>query len=148
MKICSFDSGYLINDKFLFSAQNVDIKKINLFADLGEDILQREDSNVIDFPGEYDIKGTFFKVIVGKDNKLNYLVKTKEVTFAIIQTPAVLERDDVNDMDFWLFTDQRVESKIDQLELEWDKIFLDGSEIDLSFDKSVNNEASEVLEVE
>ena len=49
-------------------------------------------------------------------------------------------------MDF--FEDQRVENKIDQLELEWDKIFLDGSEIDLTFDKSINNEPSEVLEVE
>lgn len=148
MKICSFDSGYLIDNKFLFSAQNIDITKINLVPVIGQDILEREENSLIDFPWEYDVKWSFIKVIVGKDDKLNYLVKTKEISFAIIQTPSVLERDDVDNMDFWLFTDPRVESKIDQLELEWNKIFLDWTEIDSSFDKNVANDSSEVLEVE
>lgn len=148
MKITSFDSGYLIDNKFLFSAQNIDVSKINLASVIGQDILEREEDSVIDFPWEYDVKWTFFKVIVGKDDKLNFLVKTKELSFAIIQSPSVLERGDLDDMDFWLFTDPRVESKIDQLELEWNKIFLDWTEIDSSFDKNVANDSSEVLEVE
>jgi len=46
------------------------------------------------------------------------LLNLKNKKIAIIQNPKILEEDEVGSMDYWLYLDENVERKIDQLELE------------------------------
>ena len=76
----------------------------------------------IDFPGEYDIGGTLINAYVGNGDKLNYVIIDEDERFGIIQSPEVLELDEVCDMDLWIFTDEAVSKKLDQLEMEGERI--------------------------
>jgi len=51
----------------------------------------------------------------------------KQKKFWVIQSPDILESDEIQNMEYWLYTNDSVEKKIDQLELEWEKIKLEES---------------------
>ncbi len=155
------DSGwFLIENKVLFWPTEPNSKYINLALDSGEDITSEKLSySMVEFPGEYDISGILIKAILWKDNKLNYLLKLKKKKIAIIQNPKVLEEDEVWSMDYWLYLDENVERKIDQLELEWKTIKLSSEwwvlQADMKDDKwheeidiKVSNTKWEIPEVE
>jgi hypothetical protein len=95
---------------------------------------------MVEFPGEYDIQGIAIKALLWKDNKLNYLVTLKNKKYGIIQNPKILDEDEVGSMDYRLYIDENVENKIDQLELEWKRIKLDGEngvlEVDMKDDQN------------
>ena len=78
----------------------------------------------IDFPGEYDIGWALIKVFAWNWNKLNFLITYEWTTFAIIQSPEVLELDEICDMNTRIFPDESVAKKLDQLEMEWNRINL------------------------
>ena len=80
---------------------------------------------IIDYPGEYDVKWRFIKAVLGKNNKLNYLIQWKNKKFWIIQSADVLELDEVWGMDTWLYLWENIEKKFEQLEMEWDLINLE-----------------------
>ena len=97
----------------------------------------------IDFPWEYDINWAFIKVFVWNWGKLNYLLTYEWTSFAIIQSPEVLELDEVCDMNTRIFLDESVSKKLDQLEMEWKRINL--SQIDeMSFEDATQDNQEEV----
>jgi hypothetical protein len=100
----------------------------------------------IDFPGEYDIWWAFIKVYAGNWNKLNFLVTYEWTTFAVIQSPEVLELDEVCDMSTWIFPDESVAKKLDQLEMEWDRINL--SKLDEMDFNEAKEDMKEEIEIE
>ncbi len=120
--------GYLIENKFLYSFSQPNWKYINLDIVIWDDMTyDKIDYNIINFPWEYDIKWNRIICLVWKDNKLNYLVFMKQKKFWVIQSPDILESDEIQNMEYWLYTNDSVEKKIDQLELEWEKIKLEES---------------------
>ena len=83
------------------------------------------------------------KVYAWNWNKLNFLVTYEWSSFAIIQSPEVLELDEVCDMNTRIFPDESVAKKLDQLEMEWDRINL--SKLDeLNFDEAKENMKEEI----
>lgn len=125
VKIEQKDGGVVIAKKVLFAATVPHENYINLTTEKGENLFyEKMPFKMIDFPGEYDIDGVLIKGILGAGGKLSYVLTIDEKTIGLIMTPDVLDRDDVNDMDFWLFNSEKVENKIDQLELEGEKISL------------------------
>jgi hypothetical protein len=52
---------------------------------------------------------------------LNYVINIHDKKIWIIQSVDVLELDEVGDVSFRLYTDDRIANKIDQLELEGDR---------------------------
>jgi len=122
----TFDQGaYIIENKFLYAFTQAQNKYINFATDIWADMnYSKSDFDIIDYPWEYDIKGIRIICLLWKDQKLNYLVFQKTKNFWIIQSPDILESDDVQDMEYRLYTNDSVEKKIDQLELEWQKIKL------------------------
>lgn len=125
--------GYLIENKFLYSFSQPNWKYINLGTVIWDDMTyDKIDYNIINFPWEYDIKWNRVICLVWKDNKLNYLVFMKQKKFWVIQSPDILESDEIQNMEYWLYTNDSVEKKIDQLELEWEKIKLE--EVSISND--------------
>lgn len=118
--------GYIIESKFLYAFTQPNKKYINLDINIWEDMVYtKSDYNIINYPWEYDIDGKRITCLIWKDNKLNYLIFINWKKFWIIQSPDILESDDVGDMEYRLYTNDSVEKKIDQLELEWAKIKLE-----------------------
>lgn len=138
------ENWILIENKFLFNPTKIEIWIINLLPIIGEEMAyDRWNLLSIDFPGEYDIWGAFIKVYVWNWNKLNFLVTYEWVTFAVIQSPEVLELDEVCDMSTWIFQDEAVSKKLDQLEMEWDRINL--SQMDaVSFDDATRDTEQQI----
>jgi hypothetical protein len=137
------ENWILIENKFLFNPVEIEVWIINLMPTIWEEMAyDRWNLLSIDFPGEYDIWWAFIKVYTGNGNKLNFLVTHEWTTFAVIQSPEVLELDEVCDMSTRIFPDESVSKKLDQLEMEWDRINL--SKLDeINFD-----EAKDVLDQE
>jgi hypothetical protein len=46
------------------------------------------------------------------------LINYEGTSFAVIQSPEILELDEVCDMSTWIFPDEAVSKKLDQLEME------------------------------
>lgn len=119
------ENWILIENKFLFNPSEIEVWIINLMPTTWEEMAyDRGNLLSIDFPWEYDIGGAFIKVFAWNWNKLNFLVSYEWITFAIIQSPEVLELDEVCDMNTWIFPDESVSKKLDQLEMEWNRINL------------------------
>lgn len=138
------ENWILIENKFLFNPTTIEIWIINLLPKTWEEMAyDRWNLLSIDFPWEYDIWWAFIKVYAWNGDKLNFLISYEWTTFAIIQSPDVLELDEVCDMDTWIFPDESVSKKLDQLEMEWNRINL--SQLDeLSFNEVTANTEQEI----
>jgi len=113
------EKWFPIAGKFLFGAITPDKKLINLASVIGEDNrYQKLDYKIVDYPGEYDINGIGIKCFLGKGDKLNYVIDLDKKRIWIIQSPDVLENDEVGAIGERFYTDDRVAKKIDQLEFE------------------------------
>lgn len=117
-----FKNGFLIENKLLFGFENPDSKYINLALEPGND-MRYEQLNyaLVDYPGEYDIQWFMIECFLGKNNKLNYVLTINKKKIGIIQSVEVLDLNEVGDVSFWLYQDEKIANKIDQLELEWEK---------------------------
>lgn len=127
LEVKQSDNGFLIGDRFVYAPQKNIPWIINLQLVVGEEMAyDRGNLLSLDFPGEYDIDGTLVSVFEWTGRRLNYLVsyKDKKEKFWIIQSPEILERGELSDMDVWLYSDEAVAKKLDQLELEWERIDL------------------------
>ena len=143
LDIKKIENWILIENKFLFNPTEIEIWIINLMPTIWEEMAyDRGNLLSIDFPGEYDISWAFIKVFAWNGNKLNFLINYEWTSFAVIQSPEVLELDEVCDMSTRIFPDESVSKKLDQLEMEWDRINL--SKLDeMSFEdatKDINEE--------
>lgn len=141
------ENWILLENKFLFNPTEIEIGIINLMPTIWEEMAyDRWNLLSIDFPGEYDIWWAFIKVYAGSWNKLNFLVTYEWTTFAVIQSPEVLELDEVCDMSTWIFPDESVAKKLDQLEMEWDRINL--SKLDEMDFNEAKEDMKEEIEIE
>ena len=141
------ENWILLENKFLFNPTEIEVGIINLMPTIWEEMAyDRWNLLSIDFPGEYDIWWAFIKVYAGNWNKLNFLVTYEWTTFAVIQSPEVLELDEVCDMSTWIFPDESVAKKLDQLEMEWDRINL--SKLDEMNFNEVKEDMKEEIEIE
>ena len=141
------ENWILIENKFLFNPNEIEVWIINLMPTIWEEMAyDRWNLLSIDFPWEYDIWWAFIKVYAWNWDKLNFLVTYEWTTFAVIQSPEVLELDEVCDMSTRVFPDESVSKKLDQLEMEWDRINL--SKLDeMNFDE-VKEDLKEEIEIE
>ena len=114
-----FKNGFVIENKLLFAFETADKKYINLASEPGDDMrYDTFDYELVDYPGEYDIQGIGIECFLGANNKLNYIVHFENKTIGIIQSADVLDLDEVGEVNFWLYQDDKIANKIDQLELE------------------------------
>lgn len=117
-----FKNGFLIEHKLLFWFETPDPKHINLALEPGSDMrYEKLEYALIDYPGEYDIQWVGIECFLGANNKLNYVLAIEGKKIGIIQSADVLELDEVGEVNFRLYQDDKIANKIDQLELEWQK---------------------------
>ena len=141
------ENWILIENKFLFNPTEIEVWIINLLPTIWEEVAyDRWNLLSIDFPGEYDIGLALIKVFAGNGDKLNFLVTYEWSSFGVIQSPEVLEMDEVCDMNTWIFPDESVAKKLDQLEMEWTRINL--SKLDEMNFEEAKEELSEEIEIE
>ncbi|HRU50354.1 MAG TPA: hypothetical protein P5155_02510 [Candidatus Absconditabacterales bacterium] len=141
--------GYLIENKILFGASVPHKDYINFAIEIGEDIvIEKLAYSIIEYPGEYDIDGIFIKSFGSKDGKLNYVFTINNKTIGLIQSPKILEEDDIRSLDAWLYLDDAVEKKLEQLELEGKKFKLDAEGGTLKIEEKESEHAEIVVEKE
>lgn len=114
--------GFVIDHKLFYGYQEPNKKYINLAQTMGADMrYDKLDYQLVDYPGEYDIQDIGIECFLGADQKLNYIITLPSKRIGIIQSSDVLDLDEVGNVTFWLYTDDKIANKIDQLELEWEK---------------------------
>ncbi len=114
-----FKNGFLIEGKLLFGFEHADTKYINLALEPGSDMrYEKLDYALVDYPGEYDIQGIGIECFLGANNKLNYIIHLENKTIGIIQSADVLDLDEVGEVNYRLYQDDKIANKMDQLELE------------------------------
>lgn len=124
--ITAINDWFLLDNKLLFGSSQPENKYINLAKTIGEDMrYQKLEYELVDYPGEYDIQDITIQVFLGKNDLLNYLIVYKNKRIALLQSPDILE----STADFavaqeWIYTDDTVLAKLEQLEVEWEKIKL------------------------
>ena len=119
------DGGFQIEKSLFFGYAYAHNGLINLASEMGADMRYNEgEICIVDYPGEYDIRGWTIKAFVGQNAKLNYLIQGNGKKFWIIQSSDVLELEEVDGMDIWLYLGESIEKKLDQLELEGERINL------------------------
>lgn len=117
-----FKNGFLIENKLLFAFETPNVNYINLASVPGTDMRYESlDYALVDYPGEYDIQWIGIECFLGKNNKLNFILTIKNKKIGIIQSADVLDLSEVSDVSFWLYQDENIANKIDQLEFEWEK---------------------------
>lgn len=138
---------FLIEKKVLFWATQPHPDYVNLALEVWEDVVtERLPHAIIEYPGEYDIMWIWAKVFLWKDNKLNYLLNIGWKKIWIIQTPKILEEDEVTWMDWRLYLDDAVEKRLDQLEMVWKKLKLVVSDWQLEIEEKWDNASDEPTE--
>ena len=114
-----FKHGFLLENKLLFGFEKADPKYINLALEPGSDMrYEKLDYALVDYPGEYDIQGIGIECFLGANNKLNYILHLDNKKVGLIQSADVLDLDEVGEVNFRLYQDDKIANKIDQLELE------------------------------
>ena len=143
------ENWILLENKFLFNPTEIEVWIINLLPTIWEEMAyDRWNLLSIDFPGEYDIWWAFIKVYAWNWNKLNFLITYEWASFGVIQSPEVLELDEVCDMSTWIFPDESVSKKLDQLEMEWDRINLSKMDEMLFEDATKDTEQEITVDIE
>ncbi len=117
-----FKNGFLIEGTCLFGFETPDAKYINLALEPGTDMrYEKLEYALVDYPGEYDIQWIGIECFLGANNKLNYVLTIADKKIGIIQSPDVLDLDEVGDVRVRLYQDDKLANKMDQLELEGEK---------------------------
>lgn len=76
------DGGYQIEKSLFFGYAYAHNGLINLASEVGEDMRYHEgELTIVEYPGEYDIKGRTIKAFVGQHQKLNYLIQGNNKKF-------------------------------------------------------------------
>ncbi len=115
-------NGFIIDHKLFYGYEKPDKKYINLAQSVGDDMrYEKLDYQLVDYPGEYDINDISIQCFLGTDQKLNYVIELPNKKVGIIQSPDVLELDEVGNVNFRLYTEDKILNKIDQLELEGER---------------------------
>ena len=74
---------------------------------------------VIDYPGEYDEEGIYFKVV--DKGHLNYLIKYEGEFISILNDEEALEEvEEVDNMDWRLISNSEIAKKIEELDTGWE----------------------------
>ena len=79
----------------------------------------KNETNEIDFPGEYDVDGTTIKCMEA-DDALHFTVVTDDKKVVILQKAAALEVTNFDAVDLWICTDASIGKEITGLELTGD----------------------------
>ncbi len=119
-------SWWIIGDNiFLTDKGDINENMINLIFIRWEDFTYWCKLNkVIDYPWEYEIDNIYFKVL--DDNwRLTYLIygyNRKNIAF--VQSQEILEKEELDNIDIWLFTNKTIWELIEKMEYEGEKILL------------------------
>lgn len=146
--IKAVNDWYLLDNKLLFGSSEADSKYINLAKTIWEDMrYQKIDYSLVDYPGEYDIQDVTIQCFLGKNNLLNYLIVYGNKRIALLQSPDILE----STADFavaqeWIYTDDTVLAKLEQLEVEGKKNKLEQLAVENEKISVVDEEKTDVVE--
>ncbi len=81
-------------------------------------------TNIVSFPGEYDIDDISIKCIDAWD-VLHYIVYVDETWVALLQSSAALEKENIQWIDQWFVANEDIKKEIEGMDLEGDIIVME-----------------------
>jgi len=119
-------NGRTIENTLVFAPETPQKDKINLTRECGDDMRYHKiDYALVDYPGEYDMDGVLIHCFLGTGNKLSYFIQYHGEKITLLQTADVLENNtELASANIFLYTDETLINKLDQLELEGERIKL------------------------
>ena len=140
VKISKVDNGIMIGKDVLFVMEEAEQESKNsskhlcLMSMVGEDMPYEWRSNVIDYPGEYDIQSFSVKAWSDKHWKMNYILGVGKQHVVVVLSKWFLDKEDMpDDVDTRLFADSKLVKHWESLEYEW-------KYVDLSLDEMLVQE--------
>jgi len=119
-------NSYLIEWKFLFTDTEINPDYVNLIAIRWTDMNYGKNSFLkVDFPWEYDKDDFFVKAYEWDTQRLNFLIKYDWKTICLIQTPSLLEKEELPTINYWIYNDPYTATLLEKMELEGEKIQID-----------------------
>lgn len=119
------EDWYQIDEELFFSVNSYQKDKINLAFEKWEDVtFWKNEFFLINYPWEYDKDDIFFKVYSSKEWNLNYIIKKDWKKIVLISSEDILEDQEIEWVDYWIYLDENVAKKLNEMELEWEKISL------------------------
>lgn len=125
IKIEKKKNGYLVGEKFFIPEWNeIETEKITLSLTNGEPMsYDKNNKKIINFPGSYEIEGC--NISVFETNwSLNFFVKDGEESFAFIQNPTVLEKEEFGVIANRIYREDSIHEALLRMEFDGDKINL------------------------
>lgn len=120
------ENWFLIEKKYLYGSDTAQKPYINLTLKIWEDMrYHKSDSELVDYPGEYDIQWITITAYLGRGDMLSYIISYDWRKIWIIWSEDVLNLDEVTSVDTRYYTDDKISNMVDQLELEGEKIKLE-----------------------
>lgn len=130
---------YSINGKFYLSDWSPIDWRINIYKEMWDEmIFWKRSYSIIDFPWEYEQDWYHIKVYSWKDGLLNYIIKLNNKKVAIIQSTDILEKEEMEWIDIWLYDNEKILETLEKYEYEWAKINI------ISWDDSGESNSEEV----
>lgn len=83
------------------------------------------DHELVDYPWEYDIDWITINVYLGRWDLLSYIISHDWTKIWIIGSDDVLNLDEVWGAETRYYVDEKISNKMDQLEMEWERIKLE-----------------------
>jgi hypothetical protein len=125
IKIEKQKNGYLVGEKFFIPEWNeIETGKITLSLTNGEPMsYDKNNKKIINFPGSYEIEDC--NISVFETNwSLNFFVKDGEESFAFIQNPTVLEKEEFGAIANRIYREDSIHEALLRMEFDGDKINL------------------------
>jgi len=98
--------------------------KINLMPNVGvKNVMTKQKIFKINFPWEYDKNGIYIKAYE-HNWELNYAIVYDNTKLALIQSSSIIENVEIDNVDKWLFMDEKVADSLDKLEIKGKQINL------------------------
>ncbi len=118
------ENWFIVDNKFYLTNWEINNSLINLATEIWDNMnYWIKDYILINFPWEYDQEWYFIESYVWTNNKMNYVIKNSS-KIAIIQNPEIIEKQEIDWIDNWLYTDIYTEKILEKMELWWDRIHL------------------------
>ncbi len=126
MNIKNLDNGFLIDGIFAYGCDQDYSEHVNLKKTIWEEMkYEKSDNVVVDFPGEYDIRGFGIEVVEEKE-LLHFIITKDDLKFAVVSHKKALTNEKMDESILTrVLSEEALREQLEKHELEWDVVILE-----------------------
>ena len=120
------DQGIIVNNQFCFTEKNAPQGDfVTLGLTCGDDVMYGDfEKSFINYPGEYQQDNIIVFCFMSKDNLLNYIIKSVDLTFALVQDAKSMNANAFEGVTDIIAFHENVSNQLQKLDLQCEIIAL------------------------